>query len=130
MSVTGRPINIVIVEDNPAIANMYAFKLEHEGHVVRLAPNGAIGLQVCREEQPDIVLLDLMMPVMGGEEMLQKLRATEWGASIRVVILTNLSKSEAPHALRFLSVDRYVVKAHTTPAQVADIVHEVLGVRN
>jgi hypothetical protein len=55
------------------------------------------------------------------------LRATDWGSSIRVLILTNISKDEAPQALRFLRVDRYIVKAHHTPSQVIGIVHEVLG---
>jgi DNA-binding NarL/FixJ family response regulator len=59
--------------------------------------------------------------------MLQELRSYDWGADIRIIILTNISKSEAPHALRFLSVDRYVVKAHSTPSQIVEIVKEVLG---
>jgi len=49
--------------------------------------------------------------------MLEKLRGTDWGSSIHVIILTNLSKDEAPHKLRFLNVDRYIVKAHSTPAR-------------
>jgi hypothetical protein len=62
--------------------------------------------------------------------MLEKLRATDWGSSIRVIILTNLSKDEAPHKLRFLNVDRYIVKAHFTPAQVLSTINEVLGIKN
>ncbi len=58
--------------------------------------------------------------------MLARLRAQAWGADIRVIILTNLSKDEAPQVLRFLHVDRYIVKAHHTPKQLVDIVHEVL----
>jgi hypothetical protein len=58
---------------------------------------------------------------------LARLRAEPWGSEARVVILTNISKDEAPQALRFLHVDRYVVKAHQTPAQIVDIVLEVLG---
>jgi len=69
------------------------------------------------------------MPGMTGEEMLAKMRAHEWGADVRVVILTNLSRDEAPPSLRFLGVSRYVVKAHHTPAQIVDIVREVLGQR-
>jgi response regulator RpfG family c-di-GMP phosphodiesterase len=67
------------------------------------------------------------MPVMSGDEMLQAMRATEWGSGIKVIILTNISKSEAPHSLRLLHVDRYVTKVHHTPAQIVDIVREVLG---
>jgi hypothetical protein len=55
------------------------------------------------------------------------MREQEWGADARVIILTNLSKDEAPSVLRFLSVDRYIVKAHHTPKQIVDIVDEILG---
>ncbi len=108
---------------------LYRHKLEKEGFSVFIAGNGAEGLAVIEQERPDIILLDLLMPVMGGSEMLARLRSTEWGSEIRVVVLTNISKDEAPPALRFLSVDRYIVKAHHTPAQVVGIVHEVLGIK-
>jgi CheY-like chemotaxis protein len=68
------------------------------------------------------------MPVMSGDVMLEKLRQTDWGANIRVVVLTNISRDEAPMGLRLLNVDRYVVKAHHTPAQVLDIIEEILQV--
>jgi DNA-binding response OmpR family regulator len=93
---------------------------------VSTAANGEDGLKIIEAEHPDIVLLDLMMPIMDGSRMLEKLRREEWGANIRVLILTNISKNEAPHALRFLHVDRYIVKAHHTPSQVVQIVREVL----
>lgn len=67
---------------------------------------------------------------MSGDTMLEKLRSTDWGSDIRVIILTNISKSEAPMGLRLLNVDRYIVKAHYTPSQVANIVEEVLAVKN
>lgn len=118
---------IVIVEDEPAIREMYRLKLSNSGFVVHTANNGKEGLEVCEKHQPALILLDLRMPVMNGEEMLEKLRQTDWGADIRVVVLTNISRDEAPHNLRFLSVDRYIVKAHHTPAQVVDVVHEILG---
>lgn len=105
---------------------LYKLKLEREGFEVRSALNGVEGLEVIKEWRPDIVLLDLMMPVMGGSEMLAHLRAEHWGSDIRVIVLTNISKDEAPPALRFLHVDRYVVKAHHTPAQVIQMVREVL----
>lgn len=118
---------VAIVEDDMDIQTMYKFKLEKEGFVVATAKNGLVGLDIAEKFQPDLILLDLMMPVMNGAEMLVRLRAAEWGSSMRVVVLTNLSKDEAPQALRFLNVDRYIVKAHHTPAQVIQIVHEILG---
>src|SRR4051812_12746272 len=118
------PKKIAVIEDDHAIAAMYGFKLKAGGYTVATAYNGEEGLALARSFLPDLILLDIMMPVMDGHEMLQKLRQTEWGANIRVVILTNLSKDEAPHGLRLLNVDRYIVKAHHTPSQVVALVDE------
>lgn len=117
----------VVIEDDQDLQFIYKLKLEREGFQVATASNGQEGLETIESFKPDIILLDLMMPVMGGAEMLARLRAVPWGSSIRVVILTNISKDEAPQALRFLHVDRYIVKAHHTPAQVIGMVHEILG---
>ncbi len=118
---------VLVVEDDEAIRNLYTLKLHQEGLEVFAAENGSIGYAMAKLQQPDIILLDLRMPIMSGEEMLAKLRSTDWGSGIRVIILTNISKSEAPHSLRFLHVDRYVVKVHHTPAQVVAMVRETLG---
>ena len=118
---------ILIVEDDEAIRNLYKLKLDREGFETSTAENGMIGLRAAKETVPDLILLDLRMPVMSGDEMLLRLRESDWGSDIRVIVLTNISKSEAPHALRFLHVDRYIVKVHTTPSQVVDVVKEVLA---
>jgi CheY-like chemotaxis protein len=116
----------VVVEDDQDIQYLYKLKLEREGFEVATANNGVEGLAIIERFQPDIVLLDIMMPVMDGAEMLAVMRAEVWGSSARVVVLTNISKDEAPPVLRFLHVDRYIVKAHHTPAQVVSIVQEIL----
>lgn len=118
---------VVIIEDDLNLQNMYKLKLELEGYQVATAANGQEGLRVVETFAPHIILLDLRMPVMDGAEMLAQLREQQWGSDIRVIVLTNISKSEAPQSLRFLSVDRYIVKAHSTPAQVVEVIKEVLG---
>jgi len=123
------PLKAVVVEDDHDLQFIYKLKLEREGFIVEVAGNGLEGLTAIKQLDPDIILLDLMMPIMSGAEMLARLRAVPWGSNTRVIILTNLSKDEAPQALRFLHVDRYIVKAHHTPAQVVQIVREVLGNR-
>ncbi len=118
---------IAIIEDDTAVAEMYELKLTHLGYKVAIAQDGEEGLELVRSFEPDLILLDLMLPGMRGEALLKYMRSTDWGASVRVIILTNVSKDEAPTKLRFLSVDRYIVKAHHTPSQVADIIREVLN---
>ncbi len=116
-----------IIEDDQDLQYLYKLKLEREGFEVATASDGEEGLEVTKNFRPHIILLDLMMPRMGGGEMLARLRSQAWGSDVRVIILTNISKDEAPQALRFLHVDRYIVKAHHTPAQVVDIVRQTLG---
>lgn len=125
---TSTPVKIVLVEDDLNLQNMYKMKFELEGFDVRTANNGKEGLEVIETFMPDMVLLDLRMPVMPGDEMLAQLRSQDWGGGMRVIVLTNISKNEAPQSLRFLNVDRYVVKAHSTPAQVVEVMRDVLGV--
>lgn len=117
---------VLIVEDDDSLRSMYAFKFNAEKFEVRTAAHGGEGLKAAEEFMPDIILLDLKMPVMGGSEMLTLLRDTEWGADIKVIILTNISKSEAPIHIRYLNVERYVVKAYYTTSQIVEIVREVL----
>lgn len=122
------PAKILIVEDEVAIRDMYRAKFSLEGFEVSVATDGKDGFQMAKKLKPSLVLLDLRMPHVSGDEMLARLRATDWGADMRVIILTNLSRAEAPSSLRYLAVDRYIVKAHHTPAQVVSIVREVLHI--
>ena len=118
---------ILIVEDDMAIQSMYKMKLNHEGYTVVVANDGAIGLNKALEEKPDLILLDLKMPNMDGEEMLIKLREDKWGEHASVVILTNISRDEAPQTLNSLGVMHYLVKALYTPKQVVQTVEHVLA---
>lgn len=118
---------VAIIEDDSAISQMYRIKFEAEGYTVETAENGKLGLALIEEMKPDIILLDLMMPEMGGEEMLTKLRATSWGANIKVIILTNMGESEAPENIKALKIEAFILKANMTPRQVAELVKEQLA---
>ncbi|MGI9028269.1 MAG: response regulator [Candidatus Saccharimonadales bacterium] len=119
--------NVAIIEDDPAISQMYRIKFEAEGYTVETAENGALGLKLAKDFKPDIILLDLMMPEMGGHEMLKELRKTDWGKSIKVVILTNMGEQEVPDGIRDLGVSEFILKADMTPRQVAEIVKKQLA---
>lgn len=113
---------IAIIEDDAAIAQMYRMKFEAEGFIVETAENGKLGLELAEQMQPDIILLDLMMPEMNGDEMLSQMRTTSWGKDIKVIILTNMGEQEAPDILKALNVSAFIVKADMTPRQVAELV--------
>ena len=118
---------IAIIEDDLAIAQMYRLKFEAEGYKVEIAENGKLGLELCEEMKPDLVLLDLMMPEMNGDEMLEKMRSTDWGKEIKVIILTNVGQQEAPDQLQKLQVSAYIVKAEMTPKQVSELAKKELA---
>lgn len=118
---------IAIIEDDIAIVQMYQMKFEAEGYEVAFAEDGKKGLELLEEFQPDIVLLDLMMPIMNGEEVLKKLRKEKWGEEMKVIILTNMGESEAPKGMDKLGVEEYIVKSDLTPKEVAAKVKQTLG---
>ncbi|HTB48628.1 MAG TPA: response regulator [Verrucomicrobiae bacterium] len=118
---------IAIIEDDQAIAQMYRFKFEAEGYSVETAENGKLGLELTEKIKPDIILLDLMMPEMTGDEMLEKLRKTTWGKNIKVIILTNMGEQEIPESVRRLGVSDVILKADMTPRQVAELVKKQLA---
>jgi DNA-binding response OmpR family regulator len=118
---------VAIVEDDLAIAQMYRLKFEAEGYKVQIAENGRLGLALCEDMMPDVCLLDLMMPEMNGDEMLEKMRRTDWGKKIKVIILTNVGEQEAPDKLKELDISAFIVKAEMTPKQVAELVKQTIG---
>jgi DNA-binding response OmpR family regulator len=117
---------IAIIEDDQAISQMYRIKFETDGYEVETAENGKQGLELCETMKPEIILLDVMMPEMTGPEMLEKLRATEWGAKIKVLILTNMGEQEIPDLVAKYDVKDVILKADMTPSQVATLVKKTL----
>ncbi|MBC7546236.1 response regulator [Candidatus Saccharibacteria bacterium] len=118
---------IAIIEDDMTISQMYRFKFEAEGFDVESAENGKIGLELVENMKPDIVLLDLMMPEMTGDVMLEKMRSTSWGKEVKVIILTNMGEQEIPESVRKLGVSAVILKADMTPRQVAELVRKQLA---
>jgi len=119
-------VKIAIVEDDEAIAQMYRIKFEAEGYIVETASNGKLGLALAEEMRPDIMLTDLMMPVMDGEEMLTRLRKTDWGKKIKVIVLTNRGEQEISDEVKNAGVEAVILKAAMTPRQVAELVKSKL----
>lgn len=120
-------MKIAIIEDDQAISQMYRFKFEAEGYSVETAENGKLGLELAASMKPDIILLDLMMPEMTGDEMLAAMRKTAWGKDIKVVILTNKGEQEIPASVKSLNVSAVILKADMTPRQVAEVVKKTLA---
>lgn len=118
---------VAIIEDDIAISQMYRLKFEAEGYEVQTADNGRLGLELAEAFNPDVILLDLMMPEMTGDQMLAELRKKAWGKDTTVIILTNMGEEEAPKSLKELNVHSFIVKAEMTPRQVAERVKAALA---
>lgn len=117
---------IAIIEDDQAISQMYRIKFEAEGYEVEIAENGKLGLELIEKFRPDIVLLDLMMPEMNGDEMLVQLRQTDFGKGLKVIVLTNVGEDELGESVENYGIEEIIVKANLTPSQVLQVVVEVL----
>lgn len=81
---------ILIVEDDPGYRSVLVDKLTSEGFSILTAKDGFEGLNTALSKKPDLILLDLLMPKMGGLEFMNKLRADEWGNKAALIVLTNL----------------------------------------
>ena len=117
---------IVLVEDDVMLAEIYQTRLTLAGYDCKVANDGLSGLQLVEKELPDLVLLDLMLPQLSGDDILRKMRKTEWGKNMKAIFLTNISESEAPDGIKELRFERYIVKANLVNNQLAEIVAEVL----
>lgn len=119
---------VEVVEDESSLSKALQDKLENEGFSVLTAKNGKDGLDIATKEHPDLILLDIVMPVMDGLTMLDKLRHDEWGTEVPVILLTNLSDKENS-AIRspFGSLD-YIIKSNWKLEDVVKKIKDKLGV--
>jgi DNA-binding response OmpR family regulator len=117
---------ILLVEDDKSIRELYALKLDKSGFEVLTAENGGIGWDLAQNELPDMILLDVMMPVMNGFEVLKKLRGKEETKEIPVVILSNYGEVDQMTQGFLVGATDYLIKAEHTPADVVEIVNETL----
>lgn len=119
--------HVVLVEDDALLSEMYQQALISEGFHCSVALDGATGLDLITHTQPDLVLLDLMLPQMSGDEVLRRMRISDRTKDTKVMIMTNISKSEAPEIIDTLQFERYIVKANTTLLEVVEIVKDLLS---
>lgn len=86
---------ILVVEDEPDMRQALAESLKHEGFEVIEAANGGEGLEEAIARRPDLIILDILMPKVGGMEMMKKLRQhNAWGRKVPIIMLTNLSADD------------------------------------
>jgi CheY-like chemotaxis protein len=121
-----RPPRILLVEDDLTIATMYRLQLQNDGFDVKLAMDGVSGLHHAQAEPPDMILLDVRLPMLDGIEVLRKLAGDPRLAWVPVLILSNYSDAAIVRESLGLGAREYLVKAQTTPGELAQKVREYL----
>jgi DNA-binding response OmpR family regulator len=122
----GTSQKIVIVEDNPALADIYKTRLEMLGYTCFVANDGIAAINTIKKELPNLVLLDLMVPKIAGDQILEIMRENPWGAKIPVYVISNLNEADAPAGLRNLGIEGYAVKANLSNDQLDRLVDSIL----
>lgn len=118
---------ILIVEDERPMSLALKEKFERESFDVYIESNGQQALKKSLELKPDIILLDVLLPGIDGMTMLERLRGDEWGKSVPVIILSNLSDDDKLKKSVELNAANYLVKSNWMINDVVDQVRQVLN---
>lgn len=122
-----RMANVLIVEDNRDLNSVYRIILERDGHTVQSAFDGKEGLQCLASLQPDIILLDLIMPHVSGVEFLRQANLRERMPATKVLVFTNLDHGNEMNAAMEIGVYKCAIKARTTPDGLVKVVRAMLS---
>jgi len=117
---------ILVVEDDRDLNKAYCIILRHEGHDVVAAFDGKEALAKLNDFEPELVLLDLLMPIMGGLEFLQKWEH-EKPKEVKVLIFTNMENSPEISEAYNLGASRCIIKSWTAPHNLAKVVSDTLA---
>ena len=101
---------VLVIDDEPNIVQTLKDRLEMNDYQVFTAGNGQEGLEWFERERPDVILLDVIMPIMDGHEMLEKLRRQDWGTDISVIMLTARSQAQDIARARSCGIEDYIIK--------------------
>lgn len=119
--------SILIVEDEPELAEVYQTLLTQAGYDVTVTHNGKGALDAVAEHEPDLILLDLRMPIMNGVEFLEKYDLKHKHKNVRVVVFSNYDMQDEIDDAYRLGADRYVLKAWASPKELLQIVKDSLS---
>lgn len=117
---------ILVVEDDHDLNKAYCIILKHEGHEVEQAFDGREALKKLEGFEPELILLDLLMPIMGGLEFLQESDLPKKHKNTKVLIFTNMENSPEVEAAYKLGAHRCIIKSWTAPHNLARVVSDTL----
>ena len=117
--------SILLVEDYPFLIDIYTTKLKESGFGVEVASDGESALRKVKEKEPDLVILDIVLPQLDGWEILRQIKSDPKLKNIKIIILSNLGQKEEVERGVELGAVKYLIKAHYTPSQVVEEIKEI-----
>lgn len=119
-------IKILLVDDDAFLRDMYATKFIESGHEVEAATNSAEAIQRIKENDYDVVLLDMIMPGMSGLELLEEIKKLELGKEdTKYIVLSNQGETTYQSAANEAGVAGYIIKAEVIPSEVVKRVEQL-----
>lgn len=119
--------NVLIVEDDPDLNSAYSMILTKNGYNVKSAYNGEEAMKALKSFKPQLILLDLLMPVMGGLEFLQNYELRDKHPDVKVLIFTNMENSPEVNEAYKLGAHRCIIKSWTAPQNLTHVVKDALS---
>jgi DNA-binding response OmpR family regulator len=117
---------ILVIEDEPSLRDIYTTKLTIDGFGVLEAADGIDGLTQAIQSQPSLILLDVVLPIKDGFDVLKDLKANPRTSAIPVIILSNLGQPYEVKRGLALGAECFLVKANLTPSKIIEEVLKVL----
>ncbi|MBA2279472.1 response regulator transcription factor [Candidatus Saccharibacteria bacterium] len=117
---------VLIVEDEAALRKVYVMLFNMQKFKVYEAPHGKLALEQLDTVKPDIIILDVLMPVMGGIEFLEKVDVKKKYPKMKILVLSNLSDPKTLDQIEKLGATKYLLKAGTSPTELIDAVKQLL----
>ena len=122
-----KPKKILLIEDEELIISLLQRKLEKEGYKVSVARNGVEGMEKMREDKPDLILLDIVMPRMGGFEVMGEMRKEKELRIIPIIIISNSGQPVELDRAKKMGVRDWLIKTEFDPKEVLSKVKKQIG---
>ncbi len=117
---------ILLVEDDQALIDIYTITFTHANFTIEVAQDGQECLQRVKTINPDLILMDVMMPKMNGLQTLERLKTDEETKNITVIMLSNIAESDQEARAINLGAAQYLIKSHFLPMEIVSIVKDTL----
>lgn len=118
---------ILLIEDDPFLIDIYSRKFKKSGFEIKVAENSQKAFHIMEEKQPDLILLDIVLPQVDGWSILKKIKSDKSLSEVKIVVFSNLGQKEEVEKGLGLGAIKYLIKAQHTPSEVVEEVKKILG---